>query len=229
MEYKRDKFGRFASSSRGKKKRTAGKKKGTILNVFLLDNTGSMSSKVSATVEGFNQVLSDAAKVKGVTQVESLALFGEFGHFKVAPKVEPLTIESYRPNRSSTALWWAVVQAIEHTDKLLKDLPKDTKVILSIFTDGDNNAVHEYQANANVLVDLKKSQDWVINFIGAGDQAFILKMSNSIGIFANNTLSYANNSAGTRSAFDKMSKSRVAYTSAVADGQSVSNDGFFQD
>lgn len=232
---KRDKLGRFARSTKSRgpirppKNFTRKKVKGNILNVFLLDDTGSMSSKVSATIEGFNSVLNDAEKAvkdTGVNSTEVLALFGEYNHFHVRSKVEPLTGITYRPARGSTALWWAVCEAINLTEQKLRNEPVGTKVILTIFTDGENNSMYEYEARARNLVLDKQKQDWVINFIGAGSRDQILQASGSIGIFANNTLNYANTSVGTRGAFASMSKSRSSFSSKVATNTATA-DGFF--
>lgn len=240
----RDKLGRFRPMKRSERKlkltnRPPVAKGKNILNVFLLDDTGSMQSKVSATVDGFNQVLSDAEKASkdtGVKSTDVLALFGEEGHFVVNDRVNKLYfwrygvstegVTLYQPSRPRTALWWAVCEAIKLTDDKLKSMPKNTKVILTIFTDGENNQSYEYETNAKVLVELKQSLGWVINFIGAGERDHIQKMSQSIGIFASNTLNYNNDPIGTRKAFNKMSKSRTAYTSNVASGTAV-HDGFF--
>lgn len=243
----RDKLGRFRPVKASDKKLKAAKPKAKakkhhhILNVFLLDDTGSMSSKVPATVEGFNKVLNDAiqaSKDTGVKSTDVLALFGEFEYFIVRDRIANLChimervgfntpgTMVYQPSRPRTALWWSVCEAIKLTEERLKLMPKDTKVILTIFTDGENNQMYEYETTAKVLVELKQSKDWVINFIGAGEKEYIQKMSQSIGIFANNTLNYSNDSKGTKRAFSKMSQSRTAYTSNVAAG-TESNIGFF--
>lgn len=238
----RDKSGKFKSTKRKRatkpaiKKRVLTPKTKHILNVFLLDDTGSMASKVPATVDGFNKVLEDTESVSRNTFVKStdvLALFGEQGHLIVKDKVERLSGNFtddglwYNPNRGRTALWWAVVEAINLTESRLSTQPKGSKVILTIFTDGEDNASATAEHTlAKDLIKAKQEKGWVINFIGAGEKSFIEKMSGSVGIFASNTMNYSNTSTGTTEAFNRMSGSRIRYTTAVADG-SDSNVGFF--
>lgn len=245
----RDKAGRFSKD--GATKRKSGKKKkvpakiNSIFNVFLLDDTGSMQDKVEATVEGFNQVLADgklASKKANVLNFEAFSKFGRRGKqsWNVG-NVLPLTStwpnaavwpsptgdNTYNPHEPETALWEAVVKTIQRAEIELGQYPHGTKVIFTIFTDGENNCAYEYEILANQAIERKKKDGWVINFMGAGDQKTMERISGSVGIFAGNTLGYENTSKGTRSAMNKMSASRVTYTSSVGAGQTVSNDGFF--
>lgn len=227
----RDKYGRFTKKStttprkpRAKKEEPAPKK--SILNFFLLDDTGSMQSKVDATIEGFNQVLADgikASKDNNVASVDVLVKFGETGHFKVQTTAHELNRANYYPNRGGTALWWALAEAIDYINTANYGTDK---IILTVFTDGENNESYHYEIIAKNLVEQHQAKGWVINFVGAGTKEQIQKASSSVGIFASNTMSYANNSAGTKVAMRSFSNSRAAYTSAVADGVD-SNIGFF--
>lgn len=255
----RDKFGKFRPATRREKaakkpaKKTTSKrqvlkpvKKKHILNVFLLDNTGSMEEKVPATVAGFNKVIAEAEQTKkdtGIDTTETVILFGELGHFEIMDKVQPLSdgraswpwrasspvpnTHAYNPMRPRTAIWWSVKRAIEHATMQLEILPKDTKVLLTIFTDGENNDGHEYQSETKQLVEQKKAEGWVINFIGAGEENYIKSMSGKIGIFASNTLAYDNTSIGTATAMRKMSAARTAATMSYMDTGVVAADGFF--
>lgn len=245
----RDKTGRFAPKpKRGRPLGSKAKSKAKpveakhILNVFVLDDTASMSNKVDATIEGFNQVLADAKKSSselGVVNYEAFSKFGVAGNatWKVGD-VKPLSsrqgagwpykIEDviYNPSQGGTALWDAIIVLTGRTEEYLRTLPVGTKVIFTIFTDGENNQLNELLPTAKRLVEIKQSEGWVINFVGAGEEQFIRKMSQSVGIFASNTLSYVNNSVGTRNAMMNFSNARTNYTKAVADGVE-SNVGFF--
>lgn len=238
----RDKFGRFTtrrkSVSKPTRKRPTLKPEAKhILNVFLLDNTASMATKSKATAEGFNTVLGDARKASdGVLSTDMLMLFGESGNFQVADNVTGLTIlqsranlgfRYYYPNRSYTALWWATIQAIRAAEMKLSVLAKNTNVILTIFTDGEDNQSTRFEfTHAKELISNKQEEGWVINFIGAGDKAFVDNVASSVGIFDTNTMNYHNSSIGTTMAFGKMSASNVSYRSKVARGV-AKTDGFF--
>lgn len=239
----RDKFGRFKSVIRKKiskpnrKRPTLKPEDKHILNVFLLDDTGSMAIKSFATAEGFNTVLADALKSsKEVLSTNMLFLFGENGYFQVTDNATGLTtlrsrehlgLRYYNPNRPHTALWWATIQAIRATEMKLSVLAKNTNVILTIFTDGEDNQSNRYEfTTAKELISKKQQEGWVINFIGAGDKAFVDNVADSVGIFASNTMNYHNSNIGTTQAFSKMSLSNVSYRSKVAAG-TATVDGFF--
>lgn len=229
----RDRNGRFTSSGTKQEKRKH-KKKGKevtgILNVFILDDSGSMDSKVSGTVEGFNKILSDgkqASKDNKLANYEALATFGEARNFSwTAGDIKPLTTYNYRPIQGSTALWDAVIKGINRAESYLSILPKNTNVILTIFTDGQNNVGYGLQEDARRLVEEKKKQDWVITYMGAGTQFEAETVAQSIGIFASNSLGYQNTNIGTRDAMNKMSASKVSYMASAAVGAAVA-DGFF--
>lgn len=241
----RDKFGRFAktkktASSKTKKAKTKEKKVSkTIFNAFLLDNTASMQGKVGATIEGFNSILltgqQDATKL-GINNVEAFALFGsprktEF----VVKNVKPLSAGrvdeksvNYSPGEWSTALWMAICTGITSVEGLLKNFPKKTKVIFTIFTDGLNNSAPEYKAMATTLINQKQNDGWVINFVGAGELEQVQRVATSVGIFASNALAYTDNAVGAKEAFNSFNRSRSTYTKAVKKGVE-SNVGFFSE
>lgn len=225
----RDKSGRFKKKAEKKAEpKKEGVKSVNILNVLLLDDTGSMGSKIAATVEGFNKVLSDTiedTKTTGTINHMLTVLFGEPGYVRVIAS-NPISEASYRPSRPNTALWQAIVETIALTDDRLTTLPEDTKVIFTIFTDGENNAAPNYHNLSKSLIKIKQGAGWVINFVGAGSKEDIARTSGSIGIFASNTLNYENSSIGTTMAFASMSAGNTRYRGAAGQGIAT-NDGFF--
>ncbi len=230
----RDKSGKFAPKAKKeaqetKKEENKPVEKITILNALLLDDTASMGSKRKATIDGFNAVMDQTDKdtvATGTDNPTMLAYFGEAGYFALKP-ITRLSEENYKPIRPSTALWYAVVRMIEEIDLKLATLPKNSKVIFTIFTDGENNQAQEYHRLAQGFIKLKQGEGWVINFVGAGDEVRVKAVSKSIGIYASNTMSFMDNSAGATKALSKLSDSSTRYRGAAASGQCVSSDGFF--
>lgn len=234
----RDKFGRFTR----KKKSRAGSKKTnvntaklivpiktpSILSGMLLDDSQSMqnSGKRVATVNGFNKVLGDSATT-GIPTTEILGKFSTCSNgLKVIEDKTPLTLFSYNPLGGGTALWWAICEMITVLDNRLTLMPSDTKVMLTIFTDGENNEVFNYQERAKNMITERQARGWVIVFVGAGERDQVMKMSGSVGIFASNTANYANSGAGASAVMDQLSHSRTSYAQSVSRGSS-SNSGFF--
>lgn len=251
----RDKYGRFApkptSTPAPRRRRRVTPTNDTpkiIINGFLMDASGSMNDdgKYKAAIEGFNALVDQGrvdAKSTGVTNKEFVAFFG--GSYKeVEQQVEKLvdgggawgkacgTVVGnnvvYNPTMGMTALWESTSKIINKLERELGSNP-GAKVILTIFTDGEeNNSSHQWRDGSKIkgIIEQKQKEGWVVTFIGAGDKKTIEQIATSVGIFASNSLSFANNSVGTKRAMAKMSASRSAYTTAVAAGTD-SLEGFF--
>lgn len=229
-----------AKKTRKAAKRTTPKKGTTILSAFLMDSSGSMGGKETATISGFNEILTnarnDSAKY-GTPSVELIAFFGN--SYKFSGEVKELTLGrsgiskdgklGYAADMGGTALWESTYKLIDATEQKLATLPKGTKVIVTIFTDGEENASSiEWSSGTKIkgIIEAKQAEGWVINFIGAGNEAYVKSVATSVGIFASNTANYTNTAAGTKGVMAKMSQARSYYSAAVADGVD-SNVGFF--
>jgi len=226
----RDKYGRFtkkkARASRAKKPQVVIPPLATILNIFLLDDSGSMYNKADATVNGFNEVVDickTASKTTGVTYRDILVTFGELEYYKwkegstYLSMIPAIGKHYYSPSQNGTALYDAILDSITCAENLLKaDKDTEYRVVLTVFTDGRNN-VNGYKMNQlKLTIEERRNQGWVINFIGAGEDSVIKKEAAKIGIDFTNTLSYVNTSAGTRGAMGKMSAASMNFAEAVS-------------
>lgn len=225
----RDVSGKFTSSKT--KKTTSKKDKNeqlTIVSFYLLDNTGSMSlgNKIPATIEGFNKVVNDsreADKKNNISSLEYMALFGGTNWFH-SKKVELLTKDSYRPGEGTTAIYTNTIKAIEFLENVVRN---KNKVVLTIFTDGeDNNSRFGDAEKCKDLIAEKTKKGWVVNFIGAGDRLFVENVAKRMNIDVSNTLSYTNSAEGTVSAFTSLASSRGMYSKDVKEKKDK-NIGFF--
>jgi len=231
----RDKYGRFS-----KKKRTTKKvvknpvarkpKVKDILSVFLLDDSSSMSPKRDVTISGFNELLVsgqlDAARNK-MRLHERMVKFGSPYNEVWHENIQSLTGYTYNPQQGRTALWDAVGFAIQRAEKVLMDFPSNTQVLLTIFTDGEENASRIWnEGTIKARIQQKQAEGWTITFVGAGDKAQVEKVAVNVGIFASNISNYVNTSAGTQAAFANVVRSRSLYTKKVSQGEAVT-DGFF--
>lgn len=245
----RDKYGRFAKKTASTTRKRTKKSKPAvsteskiILNGFLFDASGSMSGKETSVVNGFNEIIIQGKKdeiATGVVNKQFAAFFGT-GYTQAESEIHRLIFRygicgtttpegvTYSATMGNTALWYSTYKLIvKLTDELLR-FP-NAKVILTIFTDGgENQSPYEWSDGTKIkaIIEQKQKEGWVINFIGAGSKEAVEKVATSVGIFASNTLSYANNSAGTARAMAKMSASRSTYTASVASGADT-NVGFF--
>jgi hypothetical protein len=238
----RDKSGRFAKKTDSPVRRKYAKvrplkvttptpvEETVILNVFLLDDSGSMSPKKVATIEGFNAILATARQTEqdtGIPTKDFLCKFGSPRRETWASAAVPLDLHSYHPSQPQTALNDAIVFAIGKTDNEILALGgKKAKVIFTIFTDGLENASFNRPSTVKAMIDARNAKDWVITYVGAGTQAEVERRATDIGIYASNSLGYTNDSAGTKRSMFSAASAKVSYSSKVAAGTD-SNIGYF--
>lgn len=206
----------------------------TQFNIIILDQSSSMSSVKKQTIEGFNSVLIEALESAESTKIKTYygyTLFGSYVSDRIitpsAPKL--LNNDSYRPS-GMTALYDAIGSTLLELDKFItSNIILNAKVLVTIITDGEENASRFYSLEyIKTLIELYNSKGWVINFIGAGLDKQVKKVSDSMGIYSANTVSFTANDAGsTTQVFDKLKRSSKSYLSKVSLGTD-SNIGFFE-
>ena len=118
---------------------------------YILDRSGSMQPMQEPAVAAFNDFVKSQLDVPGDARL-TLIQFDDAYEVPVASmpiqEVPQLTAATYTP-RGSTALFDAIGRTIKETDRLISALPatdKPGKVILAIFTDGEENASQEYSS-----------------------------------------------------------------------------------
>jgi len=195
--------------------------------LFVLDRSGSMQCIARDTVGSFNTFVSEQKKVPGKATL-SLKLFDdrfEDVHVEVPlDEVPELTLEKFAP-RGWTALLDAVGQMIS---KHINDNPKDTKTILAILTDGEENRSSEYtNTSVKALIErVQQEHDWSVMFLGANINAGIV--AGNMGISAKDAVTFDYHAAGAKSAMDTVclaSSSMRGFTgaSAIGDAYSMGN------
>ena len=145
---------------------------------YILDRSGSMQPLQEAAIAGFNQFVQSQLDVPGDARLTLVLFDNEYEvpldavPIQAAPKLNATT---YIP-RGSTALLDAIGRTIKATDKRLKDLPSQEqpgKVIIAIFTDGQENASREYTAaHIGDLISLyRREKGWEFLFLAANQDA----------------------------------------------------------
>ena len=169
---------------------------------IVLDRSGSMSSVAGDTIGGFNRFLKDQKEAPGTANL----VLHQFDHAFETPipskniqSVPDLTSATFIP-RGNTALLDAIGRAIVDTGSRLSSSPAE-KVVFVIITDGFENASHEYtQTKINEMITHQREKyAWEFVFLGANQDA--IKAGVSLGMSANNSMTYAANAAGTCAAF----------------------------
>jgi len=212
--------------------------------LLILDKSGSMEGVREQTVSGFNeqvQSLKTAASEYGDQEFfVSLVVFSDADKIDTIYSCEPahtakeLTVPGYMTG-GMTALNDAIFHGIEQLREEADD-DEDTRYVVSIFTDGDENSSQKHpgfkgREEVNGFVEeLKTTNKWVINYIGATENA--LKTAKDYGIAVGNTMRYADTPVGTSHAHSVISDSIATYALNRSTGDDMmvnSSITFFSD
>ncbi len=192
------------------------KNKHKVHNLIILDESGSMDSIKSIIISGFNELVQT---VKGVQKQFpkqdhriSLITFNGLGnkihHFNVP--VEELGLidkDKYQPD-SMTPLFDAMGFGIAKLQKVLEK-EKKYNVLVTILTDGLENASREYSGTAiKKLVQQLKLENWTFTYIGTDHNVEDFAASISI----TNTLNFIKSEQGTHTMFQKEREARTNYS-----------------
>ena len=206
-----------------------------IFNLIILDESGSMSLIERQAVSGVNetiQTIRDAQqKYENQEHIVTLVSFNSSEVKTIydkeeANRVKELTSNEYCP-ACGTPLYDAMGTAIT---ALRKSVAENDMVLVTIITDGEENASREYKGPAiKALVDSLKGKGWVFTYIGANQD--VEKVAATISI--TNTLSFSADAAGTDAMFAKESKSRHRLFGKIAQGvripKAAAEDYFSED
>ena len=128
----------------------------TVYNVIILDKSGSMSSIARQAIDGVNETIGSikSAQEKNPDQTHLVTLVAFCGcelkciydNVPVA-QVQPLTDKDYRPC-CMTPLYDAIGTTISRVHALKSKEGEDTLALVTIITDGYENASHEFSLAA---------------------------------------------------------------------------------
>lgn len=160
-----------------------------VFNVIILDKSGSMESIRQAAVSGFNETMNGikVAQEKYADTQEhfiSLLTFCDCEKKYVYDKVpvgeaRPLTMEDYQPC-CCTPLYDAMGFTLTSMRNHVKDV-EDAIVVVTIITDGMENASKEYTGTAvKQLVEELKDKGWTFTYMGANQDSVEVAFNLSI-------------------------------------------------
>lgn len=171
-----------------------------IYNLIILDESGSMMSIKSQAISGLNETMQTIrdAQEKYEDQSHYVTLVS-FNTNKVKTiydccpvhRIQELDNNDYQPS-ACTPLYDAMGVSLSQLKSVVKD---DDNVLVTIITDGYENASREYSDKAiTQLVESLKAKGWVFAYIGANQD--VEKVATSMGIL--NSLCFDANPEGTR-------------------------------
>ena len=160
-----------------------------VFNVIILDKSGSMENIRQAAVSGFNETLNGIKKAQekyADTQEHyvSLLTFCDCEKKYVFDKVlvseaRPLTMDDYQPC-CCTPLYDAMGFTLTNMRNHVKKVD-DAVVVVTIITDGYENASKEYTGAAvKKLVEELKGEGWTFTYMGANQDSVEVAFNLSI-------------------------------------------------
>lgn len=206
--------GHSASGSKGASAKPVHKppKTGVTELCFVVDRSGSMSSRVEAVISGFNATLASQKAKKVDRLLVSTVLFDDEErvlHDRLpVENIRDLTTDDYVIG-GSTALLDALGGAIDRMVDVQRSVaPADRaeNVVFVIITDGMENASRRYSGE-KVRRMVRKERDeygWDFIFLGADIDSFAA--ARTIGIRRDRTSNFVGDAEGTLEAFDCVSE-----------------------
>lgn len=180
-----------------------------IFNLIIIDESGSMQSIKKEAIDSVNETIQTirSAQKKHNDQEHFISLVTFNDDVKTvydcigADEVNELTADTYIPD-CCTALYDAMGISL---NAIRKNVAQNDKVLVTIVTDGYENASKEYNGKAiKALVDELKAKGWIFAYIGANQD--VEKVAATISI--TNTMCFETTSEGTAMMGATMSSAR---------------------
>ena len=203
-----------------------------IFNLIIIDESGSMEVIKQRAINSVNETIQTirAAQERNENQEHFVTLVSFNDRVKTIndcaaiDKVQELTAASYQPD-CCTALYDAMGMSLNALRKKVADIDK---VLVTVVTDGYENASIEYSGKAiKALVEELKAKGWVFAYIGANHDVEAVAASMSI----TNTMSFEATDEGVADMCTGACYSRSVWYDKVESGEADSeedNKNFFQ-
>lgn len=196
--------------------------------VFILDQSGSMTSLADDTIGGYNSYVKEQQREPGEAYLTTVLFDDRYivlhDHVNIQD-VPPLTSHEYSP-MGMTALMDAIGKTINSVGQRLANTPEEERpahVIFVITTDGYENDSQEFTRTQikEMIEHQQQKYSWQFLFLGAGIDAY--QEASSIGIGGAHAMSVTADVQGTSSMFysvtnaSKTIRSSTATTDCLAD------------
>ena len=205
-------------------------KKHQVHNLIILDESGSMGSIKTTIIQGFNELVQTIQGIeKQFPEQEHFISFISFNglgrkllHFvEPAGKLKQIDDKTYTPN-ASTPLFDALGFSINKLKQSLKE-QSGYNVLVTILTDGEENASKEFSGNdIKKIIEELKQDHWTFTYIGTDHDVEKIALSLSI----NNTMFFAKNEAGIKDMFVKEQSARTKYSQKIRSNEDTSSNYF---
>lgn len=133
---------------------------------------------------------------------------------------EPIT---FNPKFNSTALYSTIVGVLT---KVSNQYSKDEKVLVQIFTDGQDTDSSRYRGDAAKIIKECNERGWTVTFVGTQYDVHFIQLN--LNIDSTNTLVHDNTPEGMKMSFETYRGATANYSKNVSRGLDVTT-GFFKD
>jgi uncharacterized protein YegL len=205
-----------------------------VYNLIILDESGSMDAIKKTIINGFNEVVQTIKSVAlQFPEQEHTVTFVSFNSLGIKKIHENAKIEllnqiderSYQPN-GGTPLFDAMGASFFNLNWIIeKENPKNYNVLVTILTDGEENASKEHTAKSiKALIESYKLKNWTFTYIGANHDVDFFASRISI----TNVMKFETNEEDMQRMFLRDRNARVNYSRKIRAFEDVSN-GYFQE
>lgn len=208
-------------------------KKHQVHNLIILDESGSMEFIKTTIIQGFNELVQTIQGIeKQFPEQEHFISFVSFNGFGLkllhfidpARKLNQIDDKTYKPE-ASTPLFDAMGFSINKLKQTLQG-QTDYNVLVTILTDGEENASKEFTGNdiKKLVEDLKQNR-WTFTYIGTDHDVEKIAISLSI----NNTLVFEKNEADIKKMFMKEQSARAKFSQKIRSNEDTTSNYFEED
>lgn len=197
-----------------------------VLNLIILDESGSMYGLEKASVDGVNETIQTIkSSYEQLPEQEQLLTFVTFSNrgdsfcrtkVKLAPitEVGEFKPSDYQPN-GCTPLYDTMGLTLTEMEEVATE---SDIVLVTIITDGYENSSRKYDyEKIKRLVSRLDEKDWVFTYIGANQDAIL--EAGKMGI--RNAMNYCADEDGTREMWEKEKRARTDFMTGARRGVSA--------
>lgn len=202
-------------------KKVESKGKVTIYNITLLDATGSMhGGKFFNSKKGISKELETLQSTEEYTIKHRLFVMFDSSNMLT----EYTNVEEFPPAKGrNTPLWGSIIKLLDILDPLADK--KNTKVLIKIYTDGDNNTLHNLITSCARRIKQLQKKNFTITFVGTVyDMNHII---HALQLDESNTLAVENTEDGYEHAFKMSYQGTERFVVNTVSGEDVST-GFYK-
>lgn len=204
-----------------------------IFNLIIIDESGSMQSIKKEAIDSVNETIQTIRQAQNRHDEQehfvSLITFNDDVKtvYECVPvkEIKELTAETYLPD-CCTALYDAMGMSL---NKLRQEVTDMDKILVTVVTDGYENASREYSGKAiKALVDELKDKGWIFAYMGANQD--VEEVAATISI--TNVMNFDTTSAGVQMMTERMNRSRERLYCCMAKSDfspAEANENFFNE